>query len=74
MVAATTEKPVTISMVPVTLDVMKGWKATCVRKNVNMDITVKIAITPAVKTATCPDDVTRLQANVTEGVRRAGTL
>lgn len=32
MVAATTENPVTISTVPVTLDVMKGWKATCVRK------------------------------------------
>lgn len=32
MAAATTENPVTISMVPVTLDVMKGWKATCVSK------------------------------------------
>lgn len=32
VVAATTENPVTISMVSVTLDVMKGWKATYVRK------------------------------------------
>lgn len=74
MVAATTENPVTISMVPVTLDVMKGWKATSVRKNVISDFTVKIAITLAVNTATCPDDVTGLQVNVPEGVRRAGTL
>lgn len=40
----------------------------------NSDITVKIAITPAVKTAMCPDDVTGLQVDVSEGVRRAGTL
>lgn len=40
----------------------------------NLDITVKIAITLAVNTATCPDDVTGLQVIVPEGVRRAGTL
>lgn len=37
VVAATTENPVTISTVPVTLDAMKGWKATCVRKNVLLE-------------------------------------
>lgn len=40
----------------------------------NSDITVKIAITLAVNTATWPDDVTGLQVNVPEGVRRAGRL
>lgn len=39
----------------------------------NSDITEKIVRTDAVKTATCPDDVTGLQVNVTKGVKRAGT-
>lgn len=35
--------------------------------------TVKIVITDAANTASCPDNVTGLQDNVTEDVNRAGT-
>lgn len=39
----------------------------------NSDITEKIARTDAMNTASCPDDVTGLQVNVSEGVNWAGT-
>lgn len=38
----------------------------------NWDITAKIVRIDAVTTATCSDNVTVLQVNVTEGVNRAG--
>lgn len=38
-----------------------------------MVTTVKIVITNAADTVLCPDDVTRLQDNVSEDVKRAGT-
>lgn len=38
-----------------------------------MVTTVKIVKTDAANTAPCPDDVTGLQDNVTEDVKRAGT-
>lgn len=38
-----------------------------------MVTTVKIVITNAADTVLCPDDVTGLQDNVTEDVKRAGT-
>lgn len=45
----------------------------CKFQDVKLVITIKLACTNAVKTASCPDDVTALQDNVTEDVNRAGT-